>query len=229
MVARHRRRTAQRSPRESTKGMRMCVGCRRSFPRHELLRFVSNSEGSLFVDLFMKAPGRGAYGCYSPRCLEAGVRTRGFSRALKTSLAKISVDELCEQIIEGIDARLMDLLCLARRAGCVRSGMDALERVRARVVVWILALDAAKGSKNSVERWAGQGEAPLYIFGTQDQLGRTQSAPQRVSLGLMPHPVTERIKVELGRRSQVLVAGPDEKSIADANAWERESKAKVRE
>ncbi len=228
MVVRQRRRVAKRTPRKSTKGVRTCVGCRESFPQPELLRFVSSPEGELFVDLHMKAPGRGAYVCYSPGCLEKGIRSKGFSRALKRQLVRVDVANLTERILEGIDSRLLDLLCLARRAGCVRSGMDTLERSKSRVLLWVLASDVAKGSRSSVERWSAATQTPVYTFGTAEELGRTQSAPQRVCLGFVVHQVTDRIKVEFGRRCHVLVAGQDEKPIEDANALEHESKAKVK-
>jgi predicted RNA-binding protein YlxR (DUF448 family) len=51
--------------------VRMCVICRKRFPKRDLLRFVS-TEGSAspFPDPRQALPGRGWYVCFSPACRE---------------------------------------------------------------------------------------------------------------------------------------------------------------
>jgi len=48
---------------------RRCICCRQSRAKGDLLRLVCDDEGSVWPDVLQKAPGRGAYVCWSP-CLE---------------------------------------------------------------------------------------------------------------------------------------------------------------
>ncbi len=60
--------------------VRRCVGCGRSAPQRELLRFAA-VDGNLVQD--RKAPGRGAYTCKRLACFERAQAQRGFARALR--------------------------------------------------------------------------------------------------------------------------------------------------
>lgn len=75
---------------------RMCIGCRESQPQKNLIRlFVSDgriciSEG--------KEPGRGAYLCSSPKCLELALKKKAFQRLLKRSVIEEEIKLLSEAI-----------------------------------------------------------------------------------------------------------------------------------
>lgn len=58
---------------------RSCIGCRRKRAQHELIRLrVEDGRVRLATP---GAPGRGAYLCPDPACLEAAGRRRAFGRA----------------------------------------------------------------------------------------------------------------------------------------------------
>ncbi|MFN2556683.1 MAG: YlxR family protein [Nitriliruptorales bacterium] len=61
----------------------MCVACRRRRPRHELVRIVAGPEG-VRLDRQGGLPGRGAYVCRDPACIEAA-RRRG-ARVVRQAL-----------------------------------------------------------------------------------------------------------------------------------------------
>ncbi len=61
--------------------VRMCVGCRESFPKKELLRIVRSPDGEIALDLTGKRSGRGAYICRSTDCLAKARKNRGLERA----------------------------------------------------------------------------------------------------------------------------------------------------
>ena len=63
-----------------TEPVRRCVGCGRSAPQRELLRFTAR-DGELVSGA--GAPGRGAYTCRRVACFEQAVARRGFARALR--------------------------------------------------------------------------------------------------------------------------------------------------
>jgi predicted RNA-binding protein YlxR (DUF448 family) len=62
---------------------RRCVGCGRTGPQRELVRFVVR-EGSLRPGV--GEPGRGAYTCRSLACFERAVAQRAFSRTLRANV-----------------------------------------------------------------------------------------------------------------------------------------------
>ncbi len=78
---------------------RMCVGCRRMRPKHELIKIVRDiSDNEIKIDINQKLFGRGAYICPDINCLKLSVKKKGFERVFKTQISfiydKIS-DILC--------------------------------------------------------------------------------------------------------------------------------------
>jgi predicted RNA-binding protein YlxR (DUF448 family) len=63
-----------------SKPVRRCVGCGRSAPQRELVRFTAR-DGELVPG--REAPGRGAYTCRRLACFERAQAQRGFARALR--------------------------------------------------------------------------------------------------------------------------------------------------
>ncbi|MBO5570974.1 MAG: YlxR family protein [Clostridia bacterium] len=78
--------------------MRMCVGCREMKEKKTLIRIVKNAEGAISVDKKGKAPGRGAYICYSAECLEKAVKQHQLDRALETHIDQEIYDQLSKEI-----------------------------------------------------------------------------------------------------------------------------------
>jgi hypothetical protein len=60
--------------------IRRCIGCGRTAPQDELLRFVARN-GTLVAG--PKEPGRGAYTCRRLSCFERAVARRAFNRMLR--------------------------------------------------------------------------------------------------------------------------------------------------
>ncbi|MGE5493978.1 MAG: RNase P modulator RnpM [Burkholderiales bacterium] len=67
--------------------MRMCIACRESRPKKELVRVVASEDG-LFPDETGKAHGRGAYLCPNVECLDKAKKIKAFDRALETSMSE---------------------------------------------------------------------------------------------------------------------------------------------
>jgi len=66
---------------------RLCLGCRESHSKRELLRIVRSPEGEYEVDLTGKKPGRGAYICPKQSCLEAVRKNHGLERSFRGQIA----------------------------------------------------------------------------------------------------------------------------------------------
>lgn len=79
--------------------MRMCVGCRQMFPKKELLRIVSNENGSLELDSTGKKNGRGAYICAKSDCLRQAIKQKQLQRALESELTEETINDLEIQIM----------------------------------------------------------------------------------------------------------------------------------
>ena len=60
---------------------RTCIGCRRKRGQAELLRFTR--DAGRVVPALPGAPGRSAYLCPEPACLEAAEKRRAFARAFR--------------------------------------------------------------------------------------------------------------------------------------------------
>jgi predicted RNA-binding protein YlxR (DUF448 family) len=64
---------------------RSCVVCRSTTAKRALHRIVRSPAGDVGYDPTGKAPGRGAYLCGQPACLEAALRRGRIQRALKVT------------------------------------------------------------------------------------------------------------------------------------------------
>jgi predicted RNA-binding protein YlxR (DUF448 family) len=76
---------------------RTCVGCNTKKEKKELIRIVKSKEGKLDVDKTGKLPGRGAYLCDNPECLEKAKKSKRLERTLECQIT----DEIYEKIRGG--------------------------------------------------------------------------------------------------------------------------------
>jgi predicted RNA-binding protein YlxR (DUF448 family) len=121
-------------------------------PRSGLVRLVLDGEGHLLVDLLGRAPGRGTY--VAPEELPSALKSlpklfRGQARPL----AEGEQQALLSKTFERLEARLLELIGLARRAGSLAIGMDPVLRSIAsgEGPVVVLAGDLAEGSRRKIE------------------------------------------------------------------------------
>lgn len=79
---------------------RTCVGCRTEREKQELRRVVRTPDGAVCVDSGGRMPGRGAYVCPNPECLDRAVRSRALERALRGPVAPEIVQALRQSVSE---------------------------------------------------------------------------------------------------------------------------------
>ena len=70
-------------PRSRVEPVRTCVVCRSSAAKGTLHRIVRSPDGVVRYDPSGTAPGRGAYVCDGPKCLELAGKRRALQRALR--------------------------------------------------------------------------------------------------------------------------------------------------
>jgi uncharacterized protein len=78
-------RQRSRSVAGNRQPQRTCVVCRSTTAKRALHRIVRSPSGAISYDPTGKAPGRGAYLCGQPACLETAPKRRSLQRALKVS------------------------------------------------------------------------------------------------------------------------------------------------
>ena len=206
MGSRRSRRRLQREAGPTHRGFRSCIGCRGRFEPSELLRVVSDPDGRVLIDRKGKAPGRGAYLCYSNECVERALRSKGLERALRRNLSSIKSEELLDSVVAMLDEKIIAHLSIGKTAGWIRSGMDVLERCRNEVKMFVLAEDVAADSDRRVRGWGRATGATVVDYKDRFVLGATQGQPERVALGVVDTPLATRLSNEFRRRARVLVA-----------------------
>jgi predicted RNA-binding protein YlxR (DUF448 family) len=77
------------------------VGCRSRRPQDDLLRVIARSDGTLEVGRTL--PGRGAWVCPVPECLDLAERRKAFGRALKQDLTAGAVPALRARMVTEFD------------------------------------------------------------------------------------------------------------------------------
>jgi predicted RNA-binding protein YlxR (DUF448 family) len=132
---------------------RTCLACRTQASKESLLRYVIAPDGSLLVDYRQRLPGRGAYTCMNLQCLTDAVRKGGFKRAFKGRCNDVSVEGLAQQLRDEVRQKIIGLLGISRKAGCLVTGsnatLDAL-RGRTRIALVLLAEDISTGVAEKV-------------------------------------------------------------------------------
>lgn len=80
--------------------MRMCVGCRESKPKRELIRVVRAPDGTVSMDPGGKKPGRGAYVCRQESCLMRAIRQKQLERQLEVQLTDDVAEALRQELAQ---------------------------------------------------------------------------------------------------------------------------------
>jgi predicted RNA-binding protein YlxR (DUF448 family) len=69
----------------SREPLRTCLGCRQRRAKHALVRLVRRADGVVAVDAVAGAPGRGAYVCAEPGCVERALKSGRLAHAFRAA------------------------------------------------------------------------------------------------------------------------------------------------
>lgn len=151
---------------------RTCVGCRGVFPKDEVVRVVAGPSG-LVIDYREKLPGRSAYVCVRPACIDRALSRGLFGRSLRASVKAPSAEEFVSALRTAIRERIGALLAMAAKAGKISAGLsaveDALQKGRVRLLVY--ATDISAGTKDKVLASGGSSMPSQVICFTTAELG----------------------------------------------------------
>ena len=125
------------SPLEREPG-RTCLGCRHRRPRGELIRIVRSPDGAAIFDLEGRLPGRGAWVCPSPGCVDA-LAPGALGHVLRAPVRLGSPASRRRDLADALLRRVSNLLTMARRMRGVTFGPTAaraaLKEDRAKLVL----------------------------------------------------------------------------------------------
>lgn len=143
---------------KSTKHLpqRSCSICRAKSDKADLIRIVRSPDGRAVVDVMKKLPGRGAYICPDPDCIEKAKKSGILAHSLGVSPSADFWNELEENAKTfGINPalKIRSVLGLSRKSGNLIIGTDNIDREKRKVLV-LTASDCSE----SVKRFADSHE-----------------------------------------------------------------------
>ncbi len=80
--------------------LRMCIGCGEMKPKRELVRIVKNKEGVISLDTVGRAPGRGAYICHDPACLQKAQKSRRLEKAFSSAIPAEIYEKITGELMQ---------------------------------------------------------------------------------------------------------------------------------
>ena len=75
---------------------RMCIACKESKPKKELIRIVKN-DNSFMIDKTGKLNGRGSYICNNSACINKLIKQKALNKIFKCNVSQEVYDNLKEQ------------------------------------------------------------------------------------------------------------------------------------
>lgn len=176
---------------------RRCLVSGELRPRAELIRFVIGPDQAVVPDLAEKLPGHGLWVTASFEAVHMAAKKNLFAKAAKEpAKPAANLAEIAAQLLR---KRCRDLLGLAKGAGCAVLGESQTEAaLRAnKLALYLHAPDAT----HKIDNRFGAAECDLF---SRDELGTALGYENIVYAGLMPHGLTEKLKLEIIRLQGML-------------------------
>jgi len=190
---------------------RICLGCRTTRDKKDLLRFVLAPDRTLVPDLLAKLPGRGAYTCLNHACLRNAAQRKQFARAFSGDVVYDGADRLIEQVVTLMEERIGSYLALANKAGKVVSGsdmvMDLVKKRKAGVVFIATDISADIGAK--VIDLAKRYDVPQVAVFNKDRLGAFLGKGLRSVAAIEQSGFIETVTKEIAKYRNFFEGGTD--------------------
>jgi uncharacterized protein len=150
---------------------RTCVGCRNVFAKDEVVRVVSGPAG-IVIDYREKLPGRAAYVCPKPDCIQQSLSRGSLAKALHLKGGLPGAEEFISRLTGKIEEKIRSLIVMSVKAGKLAAGFsavqDALEKDRVRMLLFSRDLSAGTREKLKLSPSLLERQATLF---TRDELG----------------------------------------------------------
>lgn len=184
---------------------RTCTGCRAVHEKTELIRYVCAPDGQLLVDYRSKLPGRGAYTCVDRECIVSAVKQNGFSRAFKKPISVVDSDALLLVVVQSLNARILNLIGMARKAGAIVSGSNSVlqELGKPTAHLLVVANDAAAGTADKILNKAKGCEVPDVKLFDKRKLGSAVGRDERSHLVVTNKKFAKNLILEINRLKNI--------------------------
>lgn len=156
-------------PREA-EPVRTCLGCRRRRPRSAMVRIVRNPGGEACFDVEGRLPGRGAWFCPVPSCLDA-LAPGALSHVLRSPVLLADAASRRRELSRALSRRVSNLLSICRKTGGLTFGPAG---VRAALLAGRagLVLISENLSADAAAAWAERsGTVPVRTLADATELG----------------------------------------------------------
>ena len=181
---------------------RRCIVSGEILPEGRLLRFVADPESRIVVDVEAKLPGRGLWVKSEKDYVARAVAKHLFARAAKETV--LADENLPDQSEARLTSHMLAMLGLARRAGVLLLGFDAIEKALRSgkpPALIVEASDGAPDGRRKLQAAALKGGTVPFVVGCFSSgelslaLGRTNVVHAALKSGRM----AERLIVDAGR------------------------------
>jgi predicted RNA-binding protein YlxR (DUF448 family) len=182
---------------EASDRLRRCLVSGEPTPRAEMVRFVIGPDSTVVPDLAEKLPGHGLWVTATRDAIDAAVKKNLFAKAARET-AKPDAG-LADTVTHLLRKRVGEWLGLAKGAGVAVLGEGQTEAAsRAHKLALLLrAPDAARKLDNRFD-------IPECDLLTRDEMGSALGYDAIAYAGLMPHGLTEKLKLEIDRLRSML-------------------------
>ena len=209
----------------------MCAVTRAELPVANLIRFVRAPDGTIVPDLEQSLPGRGVWVACDRQTIEKAIKTKAFSRSLKTDVT-ISAD-LADRLDAMLLRRAGDALALANKAGLVVSGFQQVDAAleKSSVALLVHGADAAADGRGkltrkfeAIQREKGLSAAVIDNL-TIEQMSLAIGRPSVVHAALLPGGLAKRFQREAERVSRYRSISGSEQALDRTDDNELEPKS----
>ena len=78
--------------------LRQCIGCGEMKSKKEMIRVIKTAEDQILLDATGRKNGRGAYLCFSGKCLQEAIKNKGLERSFKQAIPKEIYENLEKEL-----------------------------------------------------------------------------------------------------------------------------------
>lgn len=129
---------------------RTCIVTRKIFAPEAMLRFVCSDTNHIFLDIYGKLPGRGAWVLAERDIVKEAIKTKAFARSFKRP---VIVDDILPDITDDLLRKsALSMLNMARKAGGVINGGMQIEKAikNPRLFLILHSENAAQDGKRKI-------------------------------------------------------------------------------
>lgn len=157
-----------------------------------MLRFVLSPDKVVFFDASEKLPGRGMWLKSDYATVQTAVQKKVFYKAAGGTV-KIPED-LIDQVEKGLHDRVLSLMGLARKAGALVFGYEAVKKalMNGDAVMAFEADDASERGKDKLYHHSN--DLPVYTYFTREELGHLIGQEAGVHVGILKSKVATQLQ-----------------------------------